>query len=83
MIDFKAELSKLFSLETGNLPEGECALLAAPDQEFLEELTKKQTDVSLQIEEIYDLVKEQGFLQERVNAEKARAYSVLGRRASP
>jgi molecular chaperone GrpE (heat shock protein) len=73
MIDFEAELNKLLSLETGILPQGEFALLAAAEREFLAELTKKQTDVSLQIEEIYDLVKEQGFLQERVNAEKARA----------
>ncbi|MHC6202657.1 nucleotide exchange factor GrpE [Breznakiellaceae bacterium SP9] len=42
---------------------------------LLEELQKKQTDVSLQVEEIYDLVKEQNtrVLQEAVAAEKKRA----------
>jgi hypothetical protein len=47
--------------------------LAAADRELLAELNKKQTGTSLQIEEIYDLVKEQGLLRETALAEKDRA----------
>ena len=73
MMDFEAELGKLLSRETGNLPGYEFAALAAPDRELLTELSKRQDDTSLQIEEIYDLVKEQGVLRESVAAEKTRA----------
>ena len=59
MLNFEAELEKLLSRETDILPQYEFAELAAEGRKFLEELDKKQTDVSLQIEEIYDLVKEQ------------------------
>jgi molecular chaperone GrpE (heat shock protein) len=72
-MDFEVELNKLLSLEAGRIPDYEFAAAAAAEQELLTELAKKQTDVSLQIEEIYDLVKEQGFLRERANAEKSRA----------
>jgi molecular chaperone GrpE (heat shock protein) len=77
MINFEAELNKLISLECGRIPEYEVAALAAAEQELLAELNKKQTEVSLQIEEIYDLVKEQGFLQETANAEKIRANRLV------
>ncbi|MDR1904789.1 MAG: nucleotide exchange factor GrpE [Treponema sp.] len=75
MLNFETELDKLLFRETGRLPEYEFAELAAAGQELLAELGKKQTDVSLQIEEIYDLVKEQDtrVLQEALNAEKTRA----------
>jgi molecular chaperone GrpE (heat shock protein) len=73
MIDFEAELNILFSREAGILPEHEAAVLAAADRELLAELNKKQSDTSLQIEEIYDLVKERAFLEETATAEKARA----------
>jgi molecular chaperone GrpE (heat shock protein) len=77
MLDFEAELNKLLSLETGRLPEHEWAALAAAEQELLAELNKKQSDVSLQVEEIYDLVKEQGFWRETVVAEKSRADQLV------
>ncbi|MDR2785531.1 MAG: nucleotide exchange factor GrpE [Treponema sp.] len=73
MINFEAELNKLLSLETGELPRYEFAELAAAGRELLAELNKKQTDISLQIEEIYDLAKEQGLLRETAMDEKARA----------
>jgi molecular chaperone GrpE (heat shock protein) len=73
MLDFEAELTKLLAGETGRLPQYEFAELAAAGRELLTELNKKQTDVSLQVEEIYDLVKEQGALREMAEAEKARA----------
>ncbi|MDR1352212.1 MAG: nucleotide exchange factor GrpE [Treponema sp.] len=77
MVNFEAELAKLLSLETESLPQYEFAELAAAGQELLAELNKKQTDTSLQIEEIYDLVKEQGFLREKADAEKARADQLV------
>ena len=73
MLNFEAELNKLLSLETGGLREYEFAEFAAADRDLLAELNKKQTDTSLQIEEIYDLVKEQGLLRETALAEKGRA----------
>jgi molecular chaperone GrpE (heat shock protein) len=73
MINFEDELNKLLALETGRLSEYELAELAAADRELLAELNKKQTGTSLQIEEIYDLVKEQGLLRETALAEKNRA----------
>ncbi|MDR2049546.1 MAG: hypothetical protein LBP69_08840, partial [Treponema sp.] len=73
MINFEDELNKLLSLETGRLPAYEFVELAAAGRELLTELNKRQTDASLQIEEIYDLVKEQKLLRETAAAEKARA----------
>jgi molecular chaperone GrpE (heat shock protein) len=72
MLDFETELNKLLSREPGSLPDYEFAGLVA-DRELVAELSKKQDDTSLQIEEIYDLVKEQGFLRETAAAEKLRA----------
>jgi molecular chaperone GrpE (heat shock protein) len=73
MVNFEAELHKLLSQETGRFFESEFAELAAADRELLAEFSREQSDASLQMEEIYDLVKEQGFLQETAAAEKARA----------
>ena len=73
MINFEDELDKLLSRETGRLPGYEAAGLAEADRELLAELNRKQDDTSLQIEEIYDLVKEQGFLRETAGAHKDRA----------
>jgi molecular chaperone GrpE (heat shock protein) len=73
MLDFEAELNKLLARETGMLPQYEFVELAAMNRELLTELNKKQTDTSLQIEEIYDLVKEQEVLRKTAAAEKARA----------
>jgi molecular chaperone GrpE (heat shock protein) len=77
MLNFEAELEKLLSCETGRLPQYELAELAAAGRQLLGDLNKKQTDVSLQIEEIYDLVKEQAALQEIAEAEKARANRLI------
>ncbi|MDR2095671.1 MAG: nucleotide exchange factor GrpE [Treponema sp.] len=79
MLNFEAELNKLLSREARMLPQYEFAELAAVGQELLTELNKKQVDVSLQIEEIYDLVKEQDthVLQETLNAETVRANKLV------
>jgi molecular chaperone GrpE (heat shock protein) len=91
MLDFETELNKLLSRETEPLPHYEFAQaveMAALGQELLEDLRKKQTAVSLQVEEIYDLVKEQDTkslhdshtmtsLQEALEAEKTRADTLV------
>jgi molecular chaperone GrpE (heat shock protein) len=79
MLNFEDELNKLLFRETERLPQYEAAELAAAGQELLAELNKKQTDVSLQIEEIYDLVKEQDtrIFQETIDAEKARSSQLV------
>ncbi|GHV84986.1 hypothetical protein AGMMS50230_05940 [Spirochaetia bacterium] len=78
MLDFEAELNKLLSREVEQLPRYEFAQtveIAALGKNLLEDLQKKQTDVSLQVEEIYDLLKEQNTkgLQDALEAEKNRA----------
>ncbi|GHU61432.1 hypothetical protein FACS189445_3410 [Spirochaetia bacterium] len=78
MLDFETELNKLLSRETGQLSRYEFAQaveMAALGQDLLEDLQKKQADVSLQVEEIYDLLKEQNtqVLQDALGAEKNRA----------
>jgi molecular chaperone GrpE (heat shock protein) len=77
MVNFEAELDKLLSRETGRFPQYELVELVAAGQELLTDFNKKQTDVSLQIEEIYDLVKEQESLQKQVDAETARADQLV------
>jgi molecular chaperone GrpE (heat shock protein) len=79
MLNFEDELDKLLARETERLPCSEAAGLAAAGREFLAELHKKQTDLSLQVEEIYDLVKEQDTqgLRDTVDAERARANQLV------
>jgi molecular chaperone GrpE (heat shock protein) len=79
MLNFETELDKLLSLETGRIPQYGLAEFAALGQQLLADLDKKQTDVSLQIEEIYDLVKEQDtrVLEESLNAEKIRVKQLV------
>ncbi|MFP3040311.1 nucleotide exchange factor GrpE [Treponema primitia] len=87
MLDFEIELNKLLSGEVEQLPRYEIAQaveMAALGQDLADDLRKKQTDVSLQVEEIYDLLKEQNtlagenrhvmtVLQEALETEKKRA----------
>ena len=80
MLDFEAELEKLLSHERGLLPQSEFAEVAEAGRRFLAELDRKQDDTSLQIEEIYDLVKEQRALIEaaaRELQEKDRLVAAL------
>jgi molecular chaperone GrpE (heat shock protein) len=79
MLNFEDELNKLLSRETRRLPQHEFAELAAAGQALLAELNKKQTEVSLQIEEIYDVVKEQDtrIFREKAEAEKMRANHLV------
>jgi molecular chaperone GrpE (heat shock protein) len=70
MLDFETELEKLLSREVGPLPQHEFAEVAAVERHLLVELDRKQRDASLQIEEIYDLVKEQRVLIEAAERER-------------
>jgi molecular chaperone GrpE (heat shock protein) len=74
-VNFEAELEKLLAQEPEPLSASVLTELAAAEREFLTDLNKKNADLSLQIEEIYDLVKEGDtrILQEALEAEKNRA----------
>jgi molecular chaperone GrpE (heat shock protein) len=79
MLNFETELEKLLARESGPLPQSEFAELAAAAQKLLAALNKKQTDISMQVEEIYDLAKENDsrVLQEALDAEKIRANQLV------
>ncbi|GHU41946.1 hypothetical protein FACS1894190_10650 [Spirochaetia bacterium] len=82
MIDFETELNKLLSREIEPLPRFGIATaveMAALGQDILKDLQKKQTDVSLQVEEIYDILKEQDtkVLEAAYAAEKERADKLV------
>lgn len=70
MLDFETELEKLLSHETTLPPQCEFAEVAAAEKRLLMELTRKQSDVSLQIEEIYDMVKDRRALTEAAERER-------------
>lgn len=75
MLDFKHELHKLLQQETQPLPQDELAEIAQAGRLLLSSLNKKQSDISLQVEEIYDIVgnMDTAALQEALQAEKGRA----------
>ena len=75
MINFEAELVKLLAQESKPLPQSEFTELAAIGQQLLLTLNKKQADIAIQIEELYDLTKESDStdLLDIMKNEKARA----------
>jgi molecular chaperone GrpE (heat shock protein) len=79
MLNFEAELDRLLAREREPLPQYELAEFAAVERDLLAAVNKKQTDLSLQVEEIYDLVKEgdSRVLQEALDAEKGRARQLV------
>ena len=58
MIDFDAELAKLLALESPPLPDSEMEVYAAESRFLIQSLDKEYKDLSLQIEEVYDMLKE-------------------------
>lgn len=56
MFDFKKELEILLEEETRPLPSSAHIELIASEARVIAELDKRHTDVSMQIEEIYDIV---------------------------
>jgi molecular chaperone GrpE (heat shock protein) len=79
-VNFEVELEKLLAEERKPLPGSAVAELAAAEMQLLTALYKKDTDLSLQVEEIYDLVKEGDtrILQEALGAEKTRCGHLAG-----
>jgi molecular chaperone GrpE (heat shock protein) len=79
MVDFEAELAKLLAGEQEPLPGYELAEVLTEGRNLLEALNKKQSDLSLQVEEIYDLAKEADVreLREVLNVEKGRVTQLL------
>ncbi|MDR0671640.1 MAG: hypothetical protein LBF64_04930, partial [Oscillospiraceae bacterium] len=75
MLDFKEELNQLLGQETQPLPRDELAEMVSAGQRILASLGKKQTEISLQVEEIYDIVghMDTAVLQEAMRSEKRRA----------
>jgi molecular chaperone GrpE (heat shock protein) len=80
MLDFKRELNKLLDQETRPLPKDEFAEIALAGQRVLAALDKKQSEISLQVEEIYDIVgnMDTAALQETLQSERRRADVLAG-----
>ena len=79
MYDFVAELEKLLSEEpgAGAADEGEFSALLSSGQRVLESLYKTQEDISLQVEEIYDIVKEYDEAKKALKVEKAHSSQLV------
>lgn len=80
MLDFKQELTKLLEQETRPLPKDELVEIALAGQKMLMSLGKKQSELSIQFEEIYDIVvnMDTTALQEAMLTEKQRAGILAG-----
>jgi molecular chaperone GrpE (heat shock protein) len=80
MLDFKQELYNLLKQETQPLPKDELTEIAMTGQQLLATLNKKQSELSLQVEEIYDIVgnTDTTALQEVIQSEKRRADTLAG-----
>jgi molecular chaperone GrpE (heat shock protein) len=78
MVDFETELEKLLAGEQEYLPQSELSELMAANRDLLAALNKTQTDLSLQVEEIYDLAKEDTLeLRKALEAAKGRLNQLL------
>jgi molecular chaperone GrpE (heat shock protein) len=81
MLDFKQELQKLLDREARPLPgDGGIAEAAMAGQKALAALGKRQSELSMQVEEIYDIVgsMDTATLQEAMRSEQARADGLAG-----
>jgi len=74
LIDFEAQLRKLLELESAPLPQNEFTELASAGRQLLLSLNKKQADISMQVEELYELAVESdnSSLNDALKAEKER-----------
>ena len=74
VVNFKDELKKLLDQEGGPLPDSELEVILAAERQLIQALNKKQSDISVQVEEIYDIVKDadNSALQEVLRDEKKR-----------
>lgn len=80
MFDFKQELNKLLEQETQPLPMDTLTEAALAEQKILASLGKRQSELSMQVEEIYDIVEniDNAALQEAMQTEKQRADTLAG-----
>jgi molecular chaperone GrpE (heat shock protein) len=78
-LDFNNELNKLLEKEQSALPTDGFAELVLDGRRELGAINKKQSDMSLQVEEIYDIVEriDTGSLKENVESERRRADGLL------
>jgi molecular chaperone GrpE (heat shock protein) len=78
-VNFETELEKLLAGEYEPLPQYELTEVLAEGQALLDALNKKQAELSLQVEEVYDLVKDADDrgLQETLKTERARLQQLL------
>ena len=79
MLDFKNELDKLLELEAEPLAQTPLEELARSQAQLFSSLDKRQTDISLQVEEVYDIVREldASELRESLKKEKERLQKLL------
>ncbi len=79
MLDFKNELDKLLELEAEPLAQTPLEELARSQARLFASLDKRQADISLQVEEVYDIVREldASELRESYNEEKKRSQTLL------
>jgi len=77
MIDFEKELGELLALEQGPPETDEFAILADEGNRVLSALNKKQVDISLQVEEIYDIVRECGGINDALLSERSKAARLI------
>jgi molecular chaperone GrpE (heat shock protein) len=78
MVNFETELEKLLAKEWEPLPQNELIELMAVNRNLLNSLNKTQTGISLQVEEIYDLAKEDTVgLREALETAKGRLNQLL------
>ncbi len=79
MLDFKNELDKLLELEAEPLAQTPLEELARSQARLFSSLDKRQADISLQVEEVYDIVREldASELRESYNEEKRRSQTLL------
>jgi molecular chaperone GrpE (heat shock protein) len=71
MIDFEAELNRLLAEETDPVMD-ELTELAAGGQKLLSAMGRKTEDISLQVEEIYSIIKDADEAEEQAAAAKKR-----------
>ena len=80
MMDFIEELNKLLSAEPEavDMHESEFSAILDSGQQLLASLNKTHADISLQVEEIYDIVKESDEFKKELKAEKAHLGELVG-----
>ncbi|MDR0491723.1 MAG: nucleotide exchange factor GrpE [Oscillospiraceae bacterium] len=72
MLDFEKELEKLLAGEGMALETNEFEVLADEGKRLLKDINDKQADISLQVEEIYDIIKEKSTHEDMLRTERAR-----------